>query len=52
MCWDLADGSDCAAIFDVVIELAIADLPVTKEGFDRIFKIVAMMVKLCTAHDT
>jgi four helix bundle protein len=44
-------ATECAAILDVVKELAIADLTATEEGLDQLFKIVAMLVKLCKAHD-
>jgi four helix bundle protein len=44
-------ATECAAVLDVAKELAIADEAAAEDGLDRLFKIVAMLVKLCKVHD-
>lgn len=44
-------ATECAAVLDVMHELGIGDPAATEDGLDRLFKIVAMLVKLCKAHD-
>ena len=43
--------TECAAIVDIVKELAIADLAATTDGLDQLFKIVPILVRLCKAHN-
>ena len=44
-------ATECAAILDVMRELAIGDPTAIEDGLERLAKIVSMLIKLGKAHE-